>query len=244
MTETEFVDVSLADARFENVDVVRGMFWKVRMRGVWVGEVEIDGAIEGLRINGIDVGPLVEAELDRKYPQRALMRPTDVAGFREAWTVLESLWAGTVERARALPPELLHERVDDEWSFIETLRHLLFATDIWVSRAVLGEPRPWHALALPFTEMPPDPEVPRDHEARPSLDEVLALRAERYRTVRQVLDGLTHERLEARTTPVEGPGYPPADSYPVAKCLRTVLNEEWEHRLFAERDLTTLESRA
>jgi hypothetical protein len=154
------------------------------------------------------------------------------------------LWAGTVERARALPPELLHERVDDEWSFIETLRHLLFATDIWVSRAVLGEPRPWHALALPFTEMPPDPEVPRDHEARPSLDEVLALRAERYRTVRQVLDGLTHERLEARTTPVEGPGYPPADSYPVAKCLRTVLNEEWEHRLFAERDLTTLESRA
>jgi uncharacterized damage-inducible protein DinB len=244
MTETEFVDVSLADARFENVDVVRGMFWKVRMRGVWVGEVEIDGAIEGLRINGIDVGPLVEAELDRKYPQRALMRPTDVAGFREAWTLLESLWAGTVERARALPPELLHERVDDEWSFIETLRHLLFATDIWVSRAVLGEPRPWHALALPFTEMPPDPEVPRDHEARPSLDEVLALRAERYRTVRQVLDGLTHERLEARTTPVEGPGYPPADSYPVAKCLRTVLNEEWEHRLFAERDLTTLESRA
>ena len=31
-----------------------------------------------------------------------------------------------------LPPDLLHERVDDEWSFIETLRHLVFATDAWV----------------------------------------------------------------------------------------------------------------
>jgi hypothetical protein len=76
-------------------------------------------------------------------------------GFRRARDVLESLWAGTVERARALPPELLHERVDGEWSFVETLRHLLFATAIWVSRAILGDPRPWLPLSLPFDEMPP-----------------------------------------------------------------------------------------
>jgi hypothetical protein len=239
----EFTDVTLTDARFSGVDVVRAMFWKVRMRGVWVGEVEIDGAIEGLRINGVDVGPLVEAELDRRHPQRVLMRPTEVDGFRRAWDLLESLWAGTVERARALPPELLHERVDGEWSFVETLRHLLFATDIWVSRAILGDPRPWHPLSLPFDEMPPDPEVPWDRAARPSLDEVLALRADRYRTVRDVLTTLTPATLAGRTTPVAGPGYPPADAYPTAECLRTVLNEEWQHRQYAERDLTLLEER-
>jgi hypothetical protein len=91
--------------------------------------------------------------------------------------------------------------------------------------------------------MPPDPEVPWDRTARPSLDEVLALRADRYRTVHALLATLTPATLAASTTPVEGPGYPPADAYPTAECLRTVLNEEWQHRLYAERDLTTLESR-
>ena len=239
----EFADLTLTDSRFRDIDVVRGSFWKIRMRGVWIGEVQIDGDVSGLRINGVDVGPLIEAELDRRYPQRAAMRPTEVAGFREAWAILETRWALTVDRARTLPPELLHERVDDEWSFVETLRHLLFATDIWIGRAILGDPRPWHPLSLPFDEMEPDPDVPWDRHARPRLDEVLALRAERAAMVRRVLDELTPERLAAKTEPVEGPGYPPAGAYPVAECLRTVLNEEWQHRLYAERDLDVLAAR-
>ena len=240
---TDFADLTVTDARFRDLDVVRASFWKIRMRGVWVGEVSIDGDIDGLTINGVDVGPLIEAELDRRHPQRAAMRPTDVAGFQEAWRILETLWTETVDRARALPPALLHERVDGEWSFVETLRHLLFATDIWVGRAILGEPRPWHALSLPFDEMEPDPEVPWDRTARPGLDEILALRADRARTVRAVLAGLTPEQLAARTQPVDGPGYPPPDSYPVAECLSTVLAEEWQHRLYAERDLDALAAR-
>ena len=169
------------------------------------------------------------------------MRPTDVAGFREAWDVVERLWAATVERARRLPPERLHEQVDGEWSFVQTLRHLVFATDIWVRRAILGDPTPWHPLSLPFDEMEPAPGVPWDREARPDLDEVLALRADRMATVRRVIEGLTEEGLAATTEPVGGPGYPPPARYPVAECLRTVLNEEWQHRLYAERDLDVLE---
>ena len=236
-------DLSLTDARLQDIRVTRGSLWRVRMRGAWIGEVDIDGQIEGLRINGVDVGPLIEAELDRRDPERTKMRPQTVAGFREAWDILETLWAGTVDRARALPPALLHERVDGEWSFIETLRHLLFATDIWVSRAILGDPRPWHPLSLPFDEMTPDPEVPWDRDARPELDEVLVLRAERRETVRRVIDSLTDETLAGRTEPVDGPGYPDAGSYPVAECLGTVLIEEWEHRRYAERDLDVLRSR-
>lgn len=242
---SKFADLKLTDApQFRDIDLRNPTFSRVRARGAWVGQVEIDGQIESLRINGVDVGPLIEAELDRRDPQRPKMRPTDVAGFREAWAILESQWAGTVRRARALAPESLHERVDGEWSFIETLRHLTMATDIWVSRAVLGEPRPWHPLGLPFEEMEDDPEVPRDRDARPQLDEILAVRAERAATFRRVLDGLTEEQLASPTEPVEGPGYPPADRYLVAKCLSTVLNEEWEHRLFAERDLAILEEQA
>jgi hypothetical protein len=33
------------------------------------------------------------------------------------------------------------------------------------------------------------------------------------------------------------------DDYPVRECLLTVLNEEWERRLYAERDLDALTER-
>ncbi|WIM92690.1 DinB family protein [Actinoplanes oblitus] len=235
-TVTEFINQDLSRARFRNVDLTRA-----QIRGVVLDNAEIDGYITGLTVNGVEIEPLVEAELNRRYPDRAKMKPTDLAGYREAWTILEKLWAGTVDRARRLPPEQLHERVDDEYSFIETLRHLLFATDAWVLRAILGNPSPWSPLDLPHDEMPPMPGVlPCDRTARPSLDEVLALRADRMATVRRVLDDID---LDATTTPVTAPGYPGPNAYPVRRCLGAVLNEEWEHRLFAERDLDTLTGR-
>jgi hypothetical protein len=141
-------------------------------------------------------------------------------------------------------PELLHQRVEGEWSFIETLRHLVFATDAWVKRGILGEPSPWDPLDLPHDEMPDEPSVPRDRGARPSLDDVLALRGDRMATVRQVIADLTDEKLAAMTEPVTEPGYPEPESFAVRGCLQVILNEEWEHRLYAERDLDMLESRA
>jgi hypothetical protein len=253
----EFVDADLGGSRFARVDLrgarfravdlrdaeFRGvMFNGAVMRGVELVDVDIHGEIRDLTINGVDVVPLIEAELDRRQPDRVRMRPVDAAGFREAWDVVERLWGETVERARRLPPELLHESVGGEWSFVETLRHLVFATDAWVRRAVLGDPSPWDALDLPWDEMPDTPGVPRDREVRPSLDEVLALRRDRMAIVRRVVDGLTDESLAGHTVPVEGPGWPEPYDYPVRECLLVVLNEEWEHRRYAERDLTTLET--
>jgi hypothetical protein len=172
------------------------------------------------------------------------MRPADPAGFGEAWDILERLWGETVERARRLQPELLHESVDGEWSFTETLRHLVFATDSWIRRAILGDPSPWDPLDLPWDEMPDTPGVPRDRDARPSLDAVLELRRDRMATVRQVIASLTAIALDGRTEPVDGPGWPKSRSYPVRECLLCILNEEWEHRLYAERDLAALEARS
>lgn len=238
LSGAELHTVDLSGARFRGVDLSG-----VTMRGVDLVGVDIHGEIENLTINGVDVGPLVEAELDRRYPDRPRMRPTDPAGFREAWDILERLWGETVDRAGRLRPELLHESVGGEWSFIETLRHLVFATDSWVRRAVLGDPSPWDPLDLPWDEMPDLPGVPRDRAARPSLDAVLALRHDRMSTVRQVIEGLTDESLGGQTAPVAGPGWPEPRSYPVRKCLLIVLNEEWQHRLYARRDLATLEAR-
>lgn len=239
MAGARFDDVSLAGARFRNVDL-RGAV----IRGAFAVDVELSGLIVNVRINGVDVAPLVEAELNRRYPDRGKMHPTDPAGYAAAWDILERLWQQTNEHARQFTPDQLHERVDDEYSFIETLRHLVFATDAWVSRAYLGVPEPWDPLGLPHDEMPDEVDVPRDRAARPSLDQVLALRADRMATVRAVIAGLTGEKLAAMTEPVTEPGYPEPDSYPVRRCLEAVLTEEWEHRLYAERDFDLLAARS
>ena len=248
LQDARFEQVHLQGARFHDVDLsgaqVRASLLEgVRMRGVEMVDVDIAGELVNVTINGVEIMPLVEAELDRRTPERVKMRPDDPDGFREAWDIVERLWAGTVERARRLPPDLLHESVDEEWSFIQTLRHLPFATDCWLSRAILGDPTPWDPLSLPWDEMPPTPGVAHARDARPDLDTVLELRLDRMGRVRSYLDQLDDATLTSHTVPVDAPGWPEPVSFEVRHCLRVILNEEWEHRRYAERDLAVLEAR-
>jgi hypothetical protein len=246
--EKKLTDADLTGTEFRGANLTRTVFrgaWLngTVMRGAYITDFELSGEIGKLTVNGVDVGPLVEAELNRRYPERARMKPADAAGFREAWDILERLWAGTVERARRLDPALLHASVGGEWSFIQTQRHLVYATDAWVRRAVLGDPAPWDPLDLPWDEAGELADFRYDRDAQPTLDEVLALRRDRQAGVRELLESLTDEKLKGSTQPVRATGgWPhPTESYPVAECLGTVLNEEWEHRLYAERDLAVLE---
>lgn len=245
LTGARFERVSLRGARMYGVDLtgtqIRGaMLHGSRMRGVELADVEIDGELKNVVVNGVDIAPLVDAELNRRMPDRAKMRPDDSDGFRAAWAILERLWEDTVARARTFPEDALHRGVDEEWSFIETMRHLNFASAAWVGRMVLGDTSPWHRSDLPWDEAPGWDGIPWDREARPSLDEVLAVRRERQAMVRDVMQSLTDDRLASEVSRTE-PGWPQLESFPYADCLRIVLNEEWEHRLYAERDLTVLE---
>lgn len=239
-----FRDVHLTDATLHDVDLsrtrVRAAYLDgVRMTGVEVPDLEIHGELGRLVVNGVDVVAYVEAELDRRTPERASMRPTDADGFRTAFATLDRLWEGTIERARGLPPEALHEQVDGEWSFTETLRHLGFAHACWVGGTVLGVPFPWHPLDLPWDEAPVVEGVPWDRDARPSLDEVLDVRAQRRTTLATVLDALTDDGLAEPVTSAV-PYLQDAEGLTVAQCLQVVVREEWEHRLYAERDLDRL----
>jgi uncharacterized damage-inducible protein DinB len=247
LSSPTFEHTRLRDAHFSWIDLagawvrhagVRG----VRMRGVELADVQIDGELENVVINGVDIGPLVEAEMVRQDPDYAKMKPQSAAEFREAWDTLERRWAATVERARSLEPALLHERVEDEWSFIETLRHLCYATDAWINRVYLGNADPWSPSTCRSTPSGTC-SGPTTRTSAPTLDEVLALRADRQATVRRVFVALTDADLDGHTAPVEGNGWPPPDSYPVAEALSIVVNEEWHHRRFAERDLAVLEAR-
>ena len=97
LSGSEFRASDLTNTRFRGVEMNR-----VVMRGVELVDVDIHGEIVNLTINGVDVAPLVDAELDLRYPDRAKMRPTDPAGFREAWDVVERLWGAAIRR-RGIP---------------------------------------------------------------------------------------------------------------------------------------------
>src|SRR5246127_3264635 len=109
LTGSRFQEVDLAGARFRNVDLTGAV-----IRGALLVNVDIDGLIQDVRVNGVDVVPLGEPERARRYPDRAKMRPADADGFRQAWEILERLWQQTLARAREMAPELLYKRGDDE----------------------------------------------------------------------------------------------------------------------------------
>jgi len=98
----EFVGTDMSGARFREADLSGG-----RMDGVLLTGADIAGVIDGLRLNGVEVAPLVEAELDRRHPERRKLRPTTPGEMHEAWAVVESLWAETMTRARELPESQL-----------------------------------------------------------------------------------------------------------------------------------------
>jgi uncharacterized damage-inducible protein DinB len=235
------VERDLRDARFVDCGLSG-----VVMRGVDVQGMQIDAPWlleddEGsLVVNDVDVAPYVDAELARRFPGRARRRASDPDGLRAAWAALESAWAATVERAGSLPAGAVEESVDGEWSFAQTLRHLVLATDMWLGRGVLGKEQPFHPLGIAdgnLVEEGFDTSVFATEP--PTYAEVLAARADRQAMVRDFLAGVTAEELAAQRANPHEPDRPET----TLGCLRVILEEEWEHHRFAVRDLAVVESR-
>src|SRR5262249_55626587 len=124
-------------ASFEDADLSGATFRDCDMSGLkivdtFLTDVNISGLIRNVRVNDVDVTAYVEGGLDRQFPERAQARSLrTVDELRAMWDVIERLWAGTTERVERLPEARRDERVDDEWSFMETQRHLIFCTDAW-----------------------------------------------------------------------------------------------------------------
>jgi hypothetical protein len=235
-----FTVADLADAKFVDCDMSQ-----VKIVGSWLVDVNVSGYVSNLVVNDVDVTAFVDAELDRRHPERVPLREMQTADdYRAMWDTIERLWSDTVARSKRLPEPALHERVDDEWSFVETLRHLVFITDAWASRTVLDEPMPYHRLGVTQTAYAPADAAAlgKDHDARPSCAEVVTVRADRMTLVRGLVDGLTDTELERMCTRAPAPGYP-KESRSVGDCLGVVMEEECEHHRYAVRDLAVLEAR-
>jgi hypothetical protein len=225
-----FVEADFSGARFHGVN-----FSNVKISDAWLFNVDISGLVGNLSVNGVDVSAYVEAELNNRHPERLLLAPFDPDGMRNAWTTIEGFSAATLDRARARPPQQLDESVNDEWSYLETLRHLVFATDRWITGPVLRDPNPFHPLGMP--NPPYDAATSRhfDLEAKPSLDEVMAVRRERMDRVAELVEGVNAEDLNRQVPSPNG------GTTAVMSCLHIVFREEWWHDQYANRDLAVLE---
>jgi hypothetical protein len=231
----------LDDADFSYARLHSSNFEGAKITDGWLANADISAFIGGLRINGVVIAPLVTAELDRMVPERILLRAGDPSGLGEAWTLIERMWADTVSRARALPAALLSERVDGEWSFLETMRHLIMATDCWHSRMILGSEHPYHPWGVTGTFLDAAT-IGLDGTANPGLDEILEVRSQRMDDVKATIQGLDAQELERICEPPAAPGHP-TKAHSVLECLHVILDEEWEHNRYANRDLEVLFAR-
>jgi DinB superfamily/Pentapeptide repeats (8 copies) len=236
-------------ARFEVADLRGARFTDCDLTGVtirdcWLVNVSISGYLSNVTVNGVDVSDFVNAELDRRHPERVQFREGQTADdVRAMWGTIERLWAHAIERAGRLPAAALTQQVNEEWSFAQTLRHLVFITDAWASRTVLDEEMPYHPLGLPQSWYPAGDAAALgiDLTARPGYAEILAARAGRMAVMRRIVADLTDDSLGRLCPRSPAPGYPDEERT-VVDCIGVVMDEEIEHYRFAVRDLALLEA--
>jgi hypothetical protein len=214
-----FRDVDLTDATISHAALVN---------------VEIDALVDNFVINGVDVTAYVN-ERDPWYPLRTMLSPTTPSGMSATWAALEDEWAKTVARALALPDDALHESVNDEWSFVQTVRHLVMATDKWFTSPILGEP--FHPIGLPNTGSLDFPWPGLDYSLTPSATEALATLADRAKLLRDHIASLTPPDLPRPIEILENGPHTLQDG------IHVVFEETFWHTRYALRDLTHLEAR-
>jgi hypothetical protein len=236
-----FADADLTGARFVGCDLSGAV-----LRGVQVEGAEIDApwlleGDRGLVVNGVDVGPFVDAELNRRFPGRGDRRAGDPEGLGAAWAALERTWTATLQRAAAMPDGTVDVQVDGEWSLAQTLRHLVLATDMWLGRAILELDQPFHPLGLADASLGEEGfDMSVFTTQTPSYAEVLEARGDRVAMVHDFIAAATPDTLaEVRRNP-HAPEYPES----TLSCLHVILEEEWEHHRYAVRDLDAIEEHA
>jgi DinB superfamily/Pentapeptide repeats (8 copies) len=237
MEGAEFVDANLHDARFRRADLSGVVMRAVDVRGADIDAPWLFNGESFLRVNGVDVIPLVEAELNRRFPGRADRRAADPDGLRAAWAALERTWAATLERVAAMPAGTVDIPVGGEWSFAQTLRHLVMATDAWLGRAILEIEQPFHPIGQPNVEYETDGnDMSIFATVTPSYPDVLEVRAGRVAMVRDFLATVTSDDLAATRRNPWAPVHPET----VLSCLHVIFREEWEHHRYAVRDLDAI----
>ncbi len=221
-----FWGADLTGARFRDVDLTGG-----RISHALVVDVDVDAVIDRLVVNGVDVTAFVN-ERDPWYPLRSMLSPTDPAEMQATWAALEAEWATTLALAESLPEPSLHESVGGEWSFVQTLRHVVFAMDKWFTVPIVGGS--FDPIGLPNSASVDFPWPGLDQSLTPTLSEALAVRRDRVRQFREYLESVDPDEFTRGIVILEN------GDEPFLHCLHAVFDEEFWHNRYARRDLQLL----
>ncbi|MEU3648367.1 DinB family protein [Lentzea sp. NPDC034063] len=234
---TRYVDEDLHGAEFRECDLTGA-----RLIGVVMQDAVIDGFVTNLVVNGVEVTEYVEAELDRRHPVRVLLRSEDPADLREAARQLRAAWSATTDRIRRTPG-IEHRSVNDEWSAAQTMRHLVFVHDSWFRRCCLGSTELFTPMGIGPAVEPYREAHGLDLSVNPTFDEIVSVRTAQAAELEAWLDDVTDAQLAAPAPVPDDDVWPPyARGRIVRQCLRTVLNETFEHHGFCVRDLDLIEA--
>lgn len=230
----EFRDLS--GAVFWGVDLQRALLRDVDLMGARISharliDVVIDAEIDRLVINGVDVTDYVN-ERDEWFGLRRFLHPTEVEQMHRGWQAFVEAWTAAIDRARGLPDEQRHASVDGEWSFVQTVRHVVFATDKWFTVPVLDGT--FHPIGLPNSGSVDVGWPGIDAAAEPTFDEAVAAWEDRAERLRDHLAGIDPSSLLNEAVVIEnGPTA-------VHDCIGVVFEEHFQHLRYALRDLDRL----
>jgi hypothetical protein len=226
LTGAVFWGADMRGARFRDVNLA-----DVTITHAWLDGVEVDAFVDRVIINGVDVTSYVN-DHDHWYPLRRVLRVSDPEEMRDGWAALSEAWGATIADAQQRPEPDLHVSVDGEWSFVQTLRHLVLAMDKWFTVPIAGGA--FDPIGLPNRGSADAPWPGLDAHAAPSLADALAVRANRVDRLRGYLADLTDDELGRTVDVIEnGP-------HTVQQCISTVFEEEFWHLRYARRDLAKL----
>jgi hypothetical protein len=234
MTGAIFREVSLRDAVFDGVDLAGARVVNPNLKGC-----SITGGLlyQGMTILGIPVLSMLDAELDRRDPERARLHTDDphdpeiVRGVAERLEALRSAFRATL---RSAPPDLLRRRPEEKrWSAIEHLRHLVFAEEIDTNRVILRNEDPFSKLGLLPDMWAHIPEFAGvGTEPSEDLEVILAAWDKIHSRTTAFLHGATGEELSRVTGDFGcGPGT-------VGRVINDAAHHDLEHIRFAEAALS------
>ena len=235
MAETfEFRDLS--GSAFWSVDLRGATFRDVELAGAQISHsrvvnVDIDAVIDGLVVNGVDVTAYVN-QRDRWFALRSQLFPTEADRMRAGWPMFVTAWSDAIAGASCLPDSQLHASVNGQWSFVQTLRHLVMATDKWFTAPVLGGG--FHPIGLPNTGSLGFAWPGIDLTLDPTFGEAVAIWRDRALRLQDYLDQVEQFALAVQVEVLEnGPTE-------VHDCVGVVFEEHFQHLRYALRDLDHL----
>jgi hypothetical protein len=226
LSGAEFWGVNLEGATFRDVDLTGARFSHSRF-----ADVVIDAEIDRLVVNGVDVTDYVN-ERDEWFALRSQIRPTDPSSMRAGWGAITAAWAEANERARELGEGPCQRSVDGEWSFVQTLRHLVFATDKWFTVPILGGA--FHAIGIPNSGSADFGWPGVDVTVTPTLGDAVATWQDRSRLLHRYLDDVDPAALTATVDVLEN------GTTAVRECIGVVFEEHFHHLRYSLRDLDRL----